>query len=109
MAENKSLKYKNAHDSCQIIPTLYYPHKISIGQSQLALQQKVNIVDFYLTHDLADAALAREILRDRYGWKNSRGNLNSQALLRLMLQAAGLSNSLCFLRSDSIDETLVKM
>lgn len=109
MAENKSLKYKNSHDSCQIIPTLYYPHKIGIGQSQLTLQQKVDIVDFYLTHDLADAALAREILRDRYGWKNSRGNLNSQALLKLMLQVAGLSNSLCFLRSDSIDETLVKM
>lgn len=109
MAENKTLKNKSAHDTCQNIATLFYPHKIAIGQSQFTLQQKVDIVDFYLTNDLADADLAREILRDRYGWQNSRGNLNSNTLLTLMLREAGLSNSICFLRSDSIDETLVKL
>lgn len=109
LKENKTLKNKNAHDSCHIIPTLYFPHKIGIGQSQFSLQEKVDIVDFYLTHDLADADLAREILRDKYGWKNSSGKLNSTVLLNHMLQEAGLSNSICFLRSDSIDDTLVKM
>ena len=109
MKENKSLKNKTAHDACEQTHTNIYTYKKSIGQSSFDIQQKVDIIDFYLTYDLADAELAREILRDKYKWKNKTGHLNSQKLLSLLLEKAGLTNSICFLRSDSINETLVKM
>ncbi|MCD7958868.1 MAG: hypothetical protein LUF89_05060 [Ruminococcus sp.] len=109
MAENKTLKNKSAHNECNKPHTNIYQHKRSIGQSSFEAQQKVDIIEFYLTNDLADAEISREILRDKYKWKSKNGRLNSNKLLSLLLEKSGLTNSICFLRSDSIDETLVKM
>lgn len=109
MAENKTLKNKTAHENCQNARINIYQYKTSIGQSLFGLQEKVDIVEFYLTNDLADAETSRTILRDKYGWKNNSGRLNSSKLLSLMLEKAELTNSICFLRSDSIEETLIKM
>lgn len=109
MTKNKTLKNKTFHEGCQMSRTNIYQYKKSIGQSTFEVQQKVDLIEFYLTNDLADAEISCEILRDKYKWKSKNGRLNSNKLLSLLLEKAGLTNSICFLRSDSIEETLVKM